>query len=199
MARNFLRKFISYNTNSVYPSDPETAKSQEEELYVSVFETDPELRFSKTEMEEQFNIVDRNGDGFIDASEIKVVMRNLGISYTDDEITNIMEQADVNGSGKVEKEDFIKIVSEYVQSTDPEEKFTVRTLFDFFDKDKDGFITQSELQFAIREILRDTVSEQELDHMMRLACKTAKKDTKATISFSDFKDLLKDVGFTISA
>ena len=49
------------------------------------------------ELEEQFRIVDLNKDGFIDATELRTVMDNLGVKSTEEEIKIILEQADHNG------------------------------------------------------------------------------------------------------
>lgn len=107
----------------------------------------------------------------------------------------MLEQADVNGSGKIEQDDFMKVMSDYLDS-EKEESFDVRDLFDFFDTDKDGFISQDELEFAVKELLQDAVSTKEITKMMRLACKKFKKSKDAMISFRDFQLLLEDVGFT---
>ena len=48
-------------------------------------------------MEEQFKIVDLNKDGFIDAEELKKVMKNLGMKHSDEEISLMLQYADVNG------------------------------------------------------------------------------------------------------
>lgn len=160
-----------------------------------VYQNDEALEMDNSELEEQFRIVDLNKDGFIDAEELKKVMKNLGLQHSDEEITLMLEHADANGSGKIEEDDFIKVMSDYLNS-EKEETLNVRDLFDFFDSNKDGFITQQELQFAIREVLQDTITEEELDTMMKLACKKVRKSKDAMISFRDFQLLLEDVGFT---
>ena len=50
-----------------------------------------------SELEEQFRIVDLNKDGFIDAEELKMVMKNLGMKHSDEEISLMMQHADING------------------------------------------------------------------------------------------------------
>ena len=53
------------------------------------------------------------------------------------------------GSGKIEEDDFMKVMSDYLDS-EKEETLDVRDLFDFFDSDKDGFISQQELQVLLK-------------------------------------------------
>ena len=43
-------------------------------------------------------MVDLNKDGYFDADELKKVMKNLGISYSEEEISDMLEHADVNGT-----------------------------------------------------------------------------------------------------
>eukprot|EP00116_Pleurobrachia_bachei_P013271 sb/3473533/ len=116
------------------------------------------MAMTATELEEQFRIVDINRDGFIDAAELRTVMNNLGVKSTDEEIKIILEQADHNGSGKIEEEDFMHVMKEYTTDQDTLE---ARELFDVFDTDKDGFISRDELTFALSEVLRDDVSKKE--------------------------------------
>ena len=54
------------------------------------------------------------------------------------------------GSGKIEEDDFMKVMSEYL-TAEKEEVFDVRDLFDVFDSDKDGFISAKELQVYIAD------------------------------------------------
>ena len=41
--------------------------------------------------------MDLNKDGFIDAEELKKVMKNLGMKHSDEEISLMIEHADING------------------------------------------------------------------------------------------------------
>lgn len=189
--------------NSVKPSEPKKQYPDNEyhpengieNTILKVYQNDAALKMDKSELEEQFKIVDLNKDGFIDADELKKVMKNLGMKHSDEEISLMLQHADFNGSGKIEEEDFMQVMSDYLDS-EKEETLDVRDLFDFFDSDKDGFISQQELQFAIKEVLQDTISAEEIVTMMKLACKKARKSKDAMISFRDFQLLLEDVGFT---
>ena len=44
--------------------------------------------------------MDLNKDGFIDAEELKKVMKNLGMKHSDEEISLMMQHADINGKTK---------------------------------------------------------------------------------------------------
>ena len=53
-------------------------------------------------MRAAFRVFDRDGDGFISAAELKFTMMNLGEDLTQQEIDDMMTNADINGDGKVD-------------------------------------------------------------------------------------------------
>ena len=52
---------------------------------------------SEEEILEAFKIFDRDGNGFISATEFRNVMANLGEKLTDDEINEMVRGADMDG------------------------------------------------------------------------------------------------------
>ena len=52
-------------------------------------------------MREAFRVFDRNGDGFISAPELRLVMTNLGEKLTDEEVEEMIKEADLDGDGLV--------------------------------------------------------------------------------------------------
>lgn len=51
-----------------------------------------------------FKIFDRDGNGSIDAKELKYAMQNLGEKLTEKELQDMMREADVDGDGKINYE-----------------------------------------------------------------------------------------------
>ena len=51
-----------------------------------------------------FQVFDKNGDGYISASELRHVMTTLGEKLTDDEVDEMIREADIDGDGKVNYE-----------------------------------------------------------------------------------------------
>jgi calmodulin len=56
------------------------------------------------ELKESFRVFDKNGDGYITANELRQVMLNLGEKLTDDEVDEMIREADADGDGKVNYE-----------------------------------------------------------------------------------------------
>ena len=48
-----------------------------------------------------FKFFDKNGNGFIEAKEIKEILRKLGDSTTDEQIQQMIEVADVDKDGQI--------------------------------------------------------------------------------------------------
>lgn len=59
-----------------------------------------------------FQVFDRDNNGFISATELRHVMKSLGEALTDEEVDEMIEQADVNGDGQVNYEEFVKMMME---------------------------------------------------------------------------------------
>ena len=54
------------------------------------------------EVREAFNVFDKDGNGFISPSELKLVLNNLG--YGDDAVEEIIKKVDANNDGQVDYE-----------------------------------------------------------------------------------------------
>ncbi|TFK60937.1 calmodulin [Pluteus cervinus] len=64
-----------------------------------------------TEIREAFKAFDKDGDGKITKSELKLMMASLGETITDLELDEMIKEADVDGNGAIEVEEFVKIMS----------------------------------------------------------------------------------------
>ena len=56
-----------------------------------------------------FRVFDKDGNGYITADELGLVMRNLGEKLSQDELKAMMREADTNGDGKIDYEEFVKV------------------------------------------------------------------------------------------
>lgn len=51
------------------------------------------------------------GNGFISAAELRHVMTNLGEKLTDEEVDEMIREADIDGDGQVNYEEFVKMMT----------------------------------------------------------------------------------------
>lgn len=59
------------------------------------------------ELQQSFKVFDANGDGFINASELRQVMSTIGEKMTEKDINDIMKQWDRDGDGKIDYKGYL--------------------------------------------------------------------------------------------
>jgi len=63
---------------------------------------------TEEELREAFKVFDKDGNGFISAAELRHVMTNLGEKLTDEEVDAMIKEADTDGDGQVDYNEFVK-------------------------------------------------------------------------------------------
>ena len=66
---------------------------------------------SEDEIKEAFRVFDKDGNGFISAAELRHLMINIGEKLSDDEVDQMIKEADIDGDGQVNYEEFAKMMS----------------------------------------------------------------------------------------
>ena len=65
---------------------------------------------SEEEILEAFKVFDKDGNGFISAAELRHIMTNLGEKLTDEEVDEMIREADIDGDGQINYEEFVKMI-----------------------------------------------------------------------------------------
>lgn len=65
---------------------------------------------AEEELKEAFKVFDKDQNGYISASELRHVMINLGEKLTDEEVEQMIREADMDGDGQVNYEEFVRIM-----------------------------------------------------------------------------------------
>ncbi|XP_045181825.2 squidulin-like [Mercenaria mercenaria] len=68
--------------------------------------------YKNKQLRKAFENFDKDGDGYITATEIKQVFQESGVELDDDEIAELVAEADENGDGVISFEEFVSTVCE---------------------------------------------------------------------------------------
>ncbi|XP_061496310.1 calmodulin-like protein 3 [Rhineura floridana] len=125
---------------------------------------------SEEEIREAFRVFDKEGNGYISAAELRHVMTNLGEKLTDEEVDEMIKEADVDRDGRVNYEEFVRVMME-----------------------------MSELGTVLRSLehvminLREKFTDERMEQMI----KHADEDGDGKISYEEFEKLMVEKSFLL--
>jgi len=64
------------------------------------------------DLKQAFRVFDKDGNGFVSTSEIKFVLSRLGVEFSDEELGEMVQEADIDGDQHVSFEEFRDIFNE---------------------------------------------------------------------------------------
>ena len=67
-------------------------------------------RDEEAELIEAFKFFDKDGSGLIDPDELKAVMETYGEKMSDEEIAEMVKEADIDGDGQISYGEFVKMI-----------------------------------------------------------------------------------------
>eukprot|EP00800_Vazella_pourtalesii_P010521 TRINITY_DN2586_c0_g1_i1.p1 TRINITY_DN2586_c0_g1~~TRINITY_DN2586_c0_g1_i1.p1 ORF type:complete len:161 (-),score=57.28 TRINITY_DN2586_c0_g1_i1:123-605(-) len=80
--------------------------------FIEMMEKKSKKQDKGDELLEAFKTFDKNGDGKISHSELKIVMKSMGNNMDDSEITQMIEAADLDGDKEISFEEFKAMMGE---------------------------------------------------------------------------------------
>ncbi|KAK3205493.1 hypothetical protein Dsin_019539 [Dipteronia sinensis] len=99
-------------------------------------------------LKEMFKGMDTDNSGTITVEELKDGLAKQGTKLSEYEVKQLMEAADADGNGTIDYDEFITATM-HLNRMDKEEH--LYTAFQHFDKDNSGYITNEELEQALRD------------------------------------------------
>ncbi|KAG2455893.1 TNNC1 protein, partial [Polypterus senegalus] len=150
-------------------SHPWNQKSDElHELMESSFSLTSFLPLSMQEFKAAFDIFVQDAeDGCISTKELGKVLRMLGQNPTPEELQEMIDEVDEDGSGTVDFDEFLVMMVRCMKEESkgkPEEELA--ELFRMFDKNGDGYIDLEELKLML-ESTGETITEDDIEELMR--------------------------------
>ncbi|XP_028123940.1 calmodulin-like protein 8 isoform X2 [Camellia sinensis] len=65
---------------------------------------------AEEELKEAFKVFDKDQDGYISPNELRNVMFNLGERLTDEEVEQMIRDADLDGNGLIDYKEFVRMM-----------------------------------------------------------------------------------------
>ncbi|KAJ5046396.1 uncharacterized protein L3040_003640 [Drepanopeziza brunnea f. sp. 'multigermtubi'] len=130
-------------------------------------------------LKEAFALFDSDNDGVITKEEMSAVMKSLGLNPTMSEIEDMINEVDLDQTGTVDLEEFIKMMSIKSKPSNVEDE--MRSAFNVFDKDGSGSISVEELG-ALMKTFGENLTDDDLKTMIQ----EVDKNGDGSIDYQEF-------------
>jgi len=114
-------------------------------------------------LKDAFTLFDSDNDGVITKEELGAVLGQLGLKATIAEIEDMINEIDLDQTGTVDLEEFIKMMTAETKPSNIEEE--MRNAFRVFDKDNSGTISGDEIA-QVMATFGQNLTEDELKFMI---------------------------------
>ncbi|XP_063677725.1 neo-calmodulin-like isoform X2 [Bolinopsis microptera] len=111
-----------------------------------------------------FSAIDRNKDGRLSFTDLRLGFHELGISMPDDELKDMMNEVDQDGDGAINFSEMLTIMIRMHKQS--RESQNLQKVFEVMDKDGNKRISKTELKKALKLYGNKKVSASELDKIM---------------------------------
>jgi calmodulin len=90
--------------------------------------------------------------GTITSKELGTVMRSLGQSSTEEELREMVEEVDADGSGAIDFQEFLTLLACQMRVANGADEDELREAFHVFKQDQNGFISRDELRHVLQNL-----------------------------------------------
>merc|ERR1711937_572738 len=134
-----------------------------------------------------FDLFDTRKQDYLSADELGEIMRAMGFRPTEEELVDLVNEIDEDGSGQIEFPEFCQLCATFlVEDPDIETmKKELKDAFRIYDKNGEGFITMDTLRGLISELLSPLTPE-ELDGIIA----ELDEDGSGTMDFDEFCEMM---------
>merc|ERR1711862_491708 len=134
-----------------------------------------------------FNLFDTKKQDFLGADDLDDILRAMGFRPSKEELKEILEEIDEDGSGEIEFGEFCQLCAKFLVEEPDEEtmKAELKEAFRFYDKDGAGFITTGQLREIIAE-LDPRLTSEDLDGIID----EIDEDGSGTMDFDEFCQMM---------
>merc|ERR1711953_85752 len=130
-----------------------------------------------------FGMFDVKHQDFLSADDLDDILRAMGFRPSKEELKEILEEIDEDGSGEIEFGEFCQLCAKFLieEPDDETMKAELKEAFRVYDKEANGFITTDQLREIIAEVDTKLTSE-DLDGIIE----EIDEDGSGTMDFDEF-------------
>merc|ERR1712087_978283 len=134
-----------------------------------------------------FDLFDTKKQDYLSADELGEIMRAMGFRPTEEELVDLVNEIDEDGSGQIEFAEFCQLCATFlVEDPDIETmKKELKDAFRIYDKEGQGFITTETLRGLIGELLAP-LTDEELEGTIE----ELDEDGSGSMDFDEFCEMM---------
>ncbi|CAG2257489.1 squidulin-like [Mytilus edulis] len=138
------------------------------------------------EIKEYFDIFDEDKSGKLSRVEVAGVVRGLGLNPTKDELEEMFQGIDKDGSNEIEYNEFEEYYMKTFGSQNRNEHADLMEAFKTFDKDGNGFLDIDELKDALLNKGEDHLTDEDFKEMIA----AVDIDGDGLVNYEEFVNLM---------
>jgi calmodulin len=138
------------------------------------------------EFKEIFDLVDEDKGGSISKAELKKLMETLRLKPTEEELDAMMKEVDADGSGDIDFNEFVTVMSRRVQADYTPEQ--LKSAFKVFETDQvpTGYVATEVLEHALTTYGSDKLSAEEAAELLS----TVDPEGTGKINYMEFINMM---------
>jgi Ca2+-binding EF-hand superfamily protein len=140
----------------------------------------------RAEFKEIFDLVDEDKSGQISKNELKKLMETLRLHPTEEELTAMMREVDADGSGDIDFDEFVTVMSRRVQADYTPEQ--LKSAFKVFETDNvpPGYVSTEVLEHALTTYGSDKLNQEEAAELLS----TVDPEHTGKINYMEFINMM---------
>ncbi len=140
----------------------------------------------RAELKEIFDLVDEDKSGQISKNELKKLMETLRLHPTEEELTAMMREVDADGSGDIDFDEFVTVMSRRVQADYTPEQ--LKSAFKVFETDNvpPGYVSTEVLEHALTTYGSDKLTQEEAAELLS----TVDPEHTGKINYMEFINMM---------
>lgn len=78
--------------------------------FITLVSKRPDTKDSEADMREAFKVFDKDGTGMASPAELRHVLTTIGEKLSEEEVDDLLREAEVSGDSKLKVDDFVRIL-----------------------------------------------------------------------------------------